>query len=63
MMSQHRTEPPETGDEHVDRVLAEFASQRDDADLAARLEAATEAHRRLQQRLTSPEAGPTPPGG
>jgi hypothetical protein len=58
-MSEHSTEPPETGDEQVDRALADFAAHRGDADLAARLDAATEAHRRLQQRLTNPGAGPT----
>lgn len=60
-MSEHQPEPPQTGDEQVDRALSDFAALRD-ADLATRLAAATEAHRLLQQRLTDAEGG-SPAGG
>ncbi|MGB6023215.1 MAG: hypothetical protein WBG89_12885 [Ornithinimicrobium sp.] len=56
--------PPTTGDPDVDRVLSEFVAavhRRDDIDgsadrdqLAGDVEAATRAHRGLQNRLSSP---------
>lgn len=49
---------PNTGDPVVDGALAEFAD-RADLPLPERVAAATEAHRRLQQRLADP-ASPDP---
>lgn len=62
-MTQTQPEPPVTGDPVVDETLADFATRAaaapaagtPAADLAAQVEAATRAHRALQQRLTNPE--------
>ncbi|MBA2696268.1 MAG: hypothetical protein ACR2FV_13125 [Ornithinimicrobium sp.] len=45
--------PPSTGDEQVDQILAEFASVGADS-RQQQVQAAAEAHRRLQARLSSP---------
>ncbi|QDO88938.1 hypothetical protein FNH13_11895 [Ornithinimicrobium ciconiae] len=56
------TQPPQTGDSHVDETLAGFHATRDQP-LQERAEAALQAQRRLQERLTesSPGQGPSAP--
>ncbi|MGC1208983.1 MAG: hypothetical protein WA880_13595 [Ornithinimicrobium sp.] len=56
-------EVPMTGDDGVDFVLTDFAravsspgAAEQSNDLAAQVEAATQAHRRLQERLSAPRA-------
>ncbi|MFX0538815.1 hypothetical protein ACQBAT_09105 [Ornithinimicrobium sp. Y1847] len=52
---------PHTGDRAVDEALAAFAEGANGSP-TEQVEAATEAHRALQARLTAPARQPDPPG-
>lgn len=56
------TQPPQTGDAHVDETLARFHAAQEQP-LSERAEAALTAQRRLQERLTETSPGREAPTG